>query len=108
MLPLTTEGTGDCAPVVVQQLGFAAGVGLLLLPLDQETVSLVAIRGRKQATLLISGITPEEILEIAHEASIFGGDPLSRSGSLVPSAMARNMSLISALMTSMKSCRFSC
>ena len=42
----------------------------------------------KQATLLISDITPEEVLDIAHEASILGGSPLSRSGSLVPSAMA--------------------
>ena len=29
-----------------------------------------------------------EVLNIAHEASIFGGSPLSRSVSLVPSAMA--------------------
>ena len=42
----------------------------------------------KQATLLISGITPEEVLDVAHKASIFGGSPLSRSGSLVPFAMA--------------------
>ena len=41
VLPLTTERTGDCAPVVVPYLGFAAGVGLLLLPLDKETVPLV-------------------------------------------------------------------
>ena len=39
-------------------------------------------------TLLISGITPEEILDIAHEASTFKGSPLCRSGSLVPSALA--------------------
>ena len=47
-----------------------------------------ASRGMKQAALLISGITPEDILDIAHEASIFGGSPLSRSGSMVPPAMA--------------------
>ena len=42
----------------------------------------------KQATLLISGITPGKILDIAHEASIFWGSPLSRPGPLVPPAMA--------------------
>ena len=73
---------------MVRQLAFAAGVGLLLLPLDNEAVPLVAVRGMKQAALLISGITPEEVLDIAHEGSIFGGSPLSRSVSLVPSAMA--------------------
>ena len=88
VLPLTTERTGDCAPVVARQLGFAAGVGLLLVLLDHETVLLVAVRGMKQATLLISGITAEEVLDIAHEAGIFRGSPLSRSGSLVPSPMA--------------------
>ena len=85
---LPTERTGDSAPVVVRHLGFAAGVGLLLLPLVHETVPLVAVKGMKQATLLIRGITPEESLDIAHEASIFGSSPLSRSGSLVPSAVA--------------------
>ena len=35
VLPLTTECTGDGAPVVVRQLGFATCVGLLLLPLFQ-------------------------------------------------------------------------
>ena len=80
VLPLSAERTCDCAPIVVRHFGFAAGVGLLLLPLDNETFPLIAVRGMKQATLLIS------ILDIAHEASIFGGSPLSRSGSLVPSA----------------------
>ena len=42
----------------------------------------------KQATLLISGTTPEEIRDIAHEAGIFEGSPLSKSGSLIPSALA--------------------
>ena len=65
VLPLTTERTGDCAPVVVRQLSFAAVVGLLLLPLDHEPVPLVADRGMKQAALLISGITQEEVLDIA-------------------------------------------
>ena len=41
-----------------------------------------------QAALLISGTTPEEVLDIAHEASILGGSPLFKSVSLVPSAMA--------------------
>ena len=88
VLPLTTERSGDCAPVVVRQLGFATGVRLLLLPLDHEAVPLVAVRGMKQAALLIPGITPEEVLDIAHEASFFGGSPLSRSVSMAPSAMA--------------------
>ena len=88
VLPLTREHTVDGAPVVVRQLGFAASVGLLLLPLDHETVPLVAIRGMKQATLLISGIAPEELLDTAHDAGIFGGSALSRSGSLVAPAMA--------------------
>ena len=55
VLPLTTERTGDCARVVVRQLVFAAGVGLLLHPPDHEAVPLVAVRGMKQAALLISG-----------------------------------------------------
>ena len=42
----------------------------------------------KQAALLISGIRPEELLDIAHNASIFGNSPLSRSGSVVPTSMA--------------------
>ena len=88
VLSLTTERTGDCAPVVVRQLGLAAGVGLLLLPLDHEAVLLVAVRGVKQAALLMSGITPEEVLDIAHDANILGGSPLSWSVSLVPTAFA--------------------
>ena len=88
VLPLTTERTRDCAPVVVRQLGFAASVGLLLLPLDHETVPVFAARGMKQATLLNSGITPEKVLDIAHEVCIFWGSPLSRSGPLVTSVMA--------------------
>ena len=87
VLPRTTERKGDCAPVVVRQLGLVAGVGLLLLPLDHEAVPLVAVRDMKQAALLISGITPEEVLDVAHEASIFGGSPLSRLVSLVPWAL---------------------
>ena len=88
VLPLTKERTGDCTPVVVRQLGLAAGVGPLLLPLDHEAVSLVAVRGTKQGALLICAITPEEVLDIAHDTSIFGGSPLSRSVSLIPSALA--------------------
>ena len=76
-LPLPAEGTGDGTPVVVRELRLAAGVGLLLLPLDHEAAPLVAVRGVKQGTLLVSGITPEEICYIAHDTSIFGGSPLS-------------------------------
>ena len=88
VLPLTTERTGDCTSVVVRQLRPAAGGGLLLLPLDHEAVPLVAVRSMKQGALLISGVTPEEVLDTAHHASIFGGSPLSRSVSLIPSALA--------------------
>ena len=73
---------------MVRQLGLAAGVGLMLLPLDHEAVTLVAVRDMKQAALLISGITAEEVLDIAQEASISGDSPLSWSVSLVPSALA--------------------
>ena len=88
VLPLTTERTGDCAPVVVRQLDLAAGVCILLLPLDHEAVPPVAVRGVKQGALLKSGITPEEVLDIAHDMSILGGSPLSWSVSLVPTALA--------------------
>ena len=88
VLPLATEPTGDCTPVVVWQLGLAAGVGLLLRPLDHEAVPLVAVRGMKQGALLISGITPVEVLDVAHDTSIFGGSPLSWLVSLVPTALA--------------------
>ena len=73
---------------MVRQLGLAAGVGLLLFFLDHKLSPVVAIRGMKQATLHISGITPQELLDIAYNSSIFEGSPLSRSGSLVPPAMA--------------------
>ena len=49
---------------------------------------LIAVRGMKQGDLLVLGITPEEILNIAHITSIFGGSPLSGSVSLVPTALA--------------------
>ena len=60
----------------------------MLLPLDHEAVPLVAVEGMKQAALLISGIIPQEFLDIAHDASSLGGSPLSSSVSLVPSALA--------------------
>ena len=88
VLPLPTERTGDCTPVVVRQLCLAAGVGLLLLCLDHEAVPLFAVGGVKQGTLLVCGMTPEEILDIAHDSSIFGRSPLSWSVSLVPTALA--------------------
>ena len=88
VLPLPAKRTGEGTPVAVRQLCLAAGVGLLLLPLDHEAVMLIAVRGMKQGTLLVSGITPEEILNIAHDTSIFRGSPLSWSVSLVPTASA--------------------
>ena len=88
VLPLPAECAGDGTLVVVRQLCLAAGVLLLLLPLDHEAIMLIAVRGVKQGTLLVSGITPEEILNIAHDTSIFGGSPLSGSVSLIPTALA--------------------
>ena len=64
VLPLPTEGTGDSTPVVIRQLLLGAGAGLLLLPLDYEAVSLLAVRGVLQVALLLSGITPEELLDV--------------------------------------------
>ena len=85
---LPAERTGDGTPVVVRQVRLAAGVGLLLLSLDHEAIMLIAVWGVKQGALLVCGITPEEILYIAHDTSIFGGSPLSGSVSLIPTAMA--------------------
>ena len=59
VLPLPAECTRDGAPVMIRQLRFGAGVLLLLLPLDYEAVSLLAVRGVLQVALLVSGITPE-------------------------------------------------
>ena len=90
VLPLPTEGTRDGAPVMIRQLRYGAGVLLLLLPLDYEAVSLLAVRGVLQVALLASGITPEELLDVLPDTGVgvFGGSPLPRSGSLVPFAMA--------------------
>ena len=56
--------------------------------MPQKAVMLIAVRGMKQGTLLVSGITPEEILSIAHDTSIFGGCPLSGLVSFVTTALA--------------------
>ena len=88
VLPLPTEGTGDSTPVVMRHLRLGAGVGVLLLPLDYEAVSLLAVWGVPQVALLISGITPQELLDIFHDTGVFGGSPLSRSRSSVPFAVA--------------------
>ena len=87
MLALATEGTGDGAPVMVRHLGLPTGVGLLLLPLDHEALVLVAVRGMREAALLISGVPPEQVSDIAHVASILKGSPLPKSRSLIPTAM---------------------
>ena len=85
VLPLPAEGTRDGAPVMIRQLRFGAGVLLLLLPLDYEAVSLLAVRGVLQVALLISGITLGELLNVLHDTGVgvFGGSPVSRSGPLV-------------------------
>ena len=88
VLPVPGERTGDGTAVVVRQLRLAAGVGLLPLRLDHEAGMLIAVRGMKQGTLLVPGITPEEILNIAHDTSILGGSPRSGSVSLIPPALA--------------------
>ena len=88
VLPLPAERTSEGTLIVVRQLRLAPGVVLLLLPLDHEAVRLVVVRGVKHKTLLVSGITLEEILDIAHDTSIFEGSPLSWSVSMVPTAMA--------------------
>ena len=92
VLPLPTECTGDSTPVVIRHLCLGADVGLLLLPLDHEAVSLLAVWGVLQVALLISGITPEELRDVFHDTGVFGGSPLSRSGSLVPFALASRAS----------------
>ena len=75
---------------MIRQLRFGDGVFLLLLPLDYEAVSLLAVRGVLQVVLLVSGITPEELLDVLHDTGVgvFGGRSLPRPGSLVPFAMA--------------------
>ena len=79
---------------MIRQLRFGAGVLLLLLPLDHEAVSLLAVGGVLQVALLVSGITPEELLDVLHDTGVgvFGGSPLPRSGALLPFAMASRAS----------------
>ena len=62
MLALAKDGTGDAAAVVVGHLKLPTNVGLLLLALDHETLMLVAVRGMHEATLLVCGVTPEEVV----------------------------------------------
>ena len=68
VLPLPTEGTPDGAPVMIRQLRFGAGV--LPLPLDYEAVSLLAVGGVLQVALLVSGITPEELLDVFRQNKV--------------------------------------
>ena len=72
-------------------MGLAA---LTVLPLDYEAVSLLAVRGMLQVALLVSGITPEELLDVLRDTGVgvFGGSPLPRSGPLVPFAMTSRTS----------------
>ena len=71
---------------MIRQLRFGAGVLLLLLPLDYEAVSLPAVRGMLQVALLVSGITPEELLDVLYDTGVgvFEGSPLPRSGPFYP------------------------
>ena len=73
VLPLPGEGTGDGAPVVIRHLRLGAGVGLLLFPLDYEAIALLAVGGVLQVTMLVSGITSEELLDIAHDTGVLSG-----------------------------------
>ena len=77
---------------MIRQLLLGAGVGLLLLPFDYEAVSLLAVMGVLQVALLVSGVTPEELLDVFNDTGVFGGSPLPRSASLVPFAMASRAS----------------
>ena len=79
---------------MIRQLRFGAGVLLLLLPLDYEAVLLLAVRGVLQVAPVVSGITPEELLDVLHDTGVgvLGGSPLPRSGSLVPFAMVSRAS----------------
>ena len=77
---------------MIWHLRLGAGVGLLLLPLDYEAVSLLAVGGVLQVAMLLSGVTPEELLDIVHDTGVLGASPLSRSGYLVPFAMASRAS----------------
>ena len=53
---------------------------------------LIAVGGVLQVTMLISGVTPEELLDIVHHTGVLGGSPLSSSRSLVPFAIASRAS----------------
>ena len=92
VLTVPTEGTGDSAPVMIRHLRLGAGVGLLLLPLNHEAIALIAAGGVLPVTMLVSGVTSEELLDIAHDTGVLGGSLLSRSGSLVPFVMASRAS----------------
>ena len=48
---------------------------------------LITVWGVHEAALLVSRVTPEEVLHIVHVASILRGSPFSRSRSLIPTAM---------------------
>ena len=85
--PLAAKGTGDGAPVVVRHLGLSTSVALLLLTLDYEALVLVAVGGMQETALLILSVTIEEIFYTAHVAIILRGSPMSRSRSLITTAM---------------------
>ena len=77
---------------MIRHLRIGAGVGLLLFPLDHEAIVLITVGGVLQVTMLISGVTPEELLDIVHDTDALGGSHCYRSWSLVPYAMASRAS----------------
>ena len=73
---------------MIRQPKLGAGVGLLPFPLEYKAVSLLAVGGVLQVPMLVSGVTPEELLDIAHDTRKLWGSPLSRSGPSLPFALA--------------------
>ena len=55
---------------MIRQLRFDASVLLLLLPLDYKAVSLLAVRGVLQVSLLVSGVTPKKLLDVFHDTGV--------------------------------------
>ena len=71
---------------MIRHLRLCACVGLLLLPLDHEAIALIVVGDVLQVTMLVSGVSPEELLDIAPDTGVLGGSPLSGSEALVPFA----------------------
>ena len=83
---------------MVRHLGLASGAGLLLPALHHEALVPVAVRGMKQAAFLISGVTTEQVLDIAHVVSTLRSFPLFRgSRALVATAMVAGVAASRAI-----------